>query len=97
MASIIALFAEPITWPQWLLAYLVFGALAMIFLWTKRASRQKTFANDLAVIMDREFGQKQSAGQRFLDKQLMPTLAFLFAWFFWPFIVLGRIWVAWRH
>jgi glycerol-3-phosphate acyltransferase PlsY len=97
MASITALFAELIPWQQWLLVYLVFGALAMIVLWTKRASRQKTFANELAVIIDREFGQKKSARQRFLEKQLMPALAFLFAWLFWPFILVGRIWVAWRH
>jgi len=69
----------------------------MLVLWTKRASRQKSFANELAVIIDREFGQKKSARQRFLEKRLMPTLAFMFAWLFWPFIVLGRIWVAWRH
>ena len=97
MAWITTLFSGSVSWQHWLLVYLVVGALAMTILWTKRASRERTFANEVAVIIQRELDQKKSARQRFLEKQLMPASALLFAWLFWPFIVMGRIWVAWRR
>lgn len=89
--------AMPMTWSEWLIAYFLLGALAVVLLWAKRSSRRNTFANEVSAIINRRLEHEMSPWERFVDKKLIPAAALLFAWLFWPFIVMGRIWMAWRH
>lgn len=95
--SITKLFSESQAWQLSVLTYFLLGALAVIILWFKRGSQSNTFANDVSAILNRRLELEMSPWERFVDKKLIPAMALSFAWLFWPFIVMGRIWVAWRH
>lgn len=95
--SITAMPYVPMSWREWSIAYFLLGTLAVVLLWAKRSSRKNTFANDVSAIINRRLELEMSPWQRFVDKKLIPAAALLFAWLFWPFIVMGRIWMAWRH
>lgn len=83
-------------WHIWLIVYLVIGLVVVAFLWRYRASSKKTFANEVSKIIEAELDETKSPNRLFLEKTLMTGLALLFAWLFWPIMVLGRVWVALR-
>jgi hypothetical protein len=88
--------AWPITLQEWVTTYFVVGAIVMTALWSVRASKQKTFANELATIMRPREDEDKSALRRFLERGLIPALALLFGWLVWPAMLIARVWVAYR-
>ena len=86
-----------ITWPAWVTAYFVVGAVAMALLVKLKASNQNTFKSRLAKIMQDKLDQTKSPTQRFIDQRLLPGIFLVLLWPFWPILILIRLWIAYRQ
>ena len=85
-----------ITWQEWIIAYFVVGVVVMSVLARFKASKRKTFANELWFLTRNLEDENKPPTQRFLETRLMPGLAFLFGWLVWPVMLIIRLWVAYR-
>lgn len=81
---------ESMTWQEWITAYFVLGAVVITGLYSCRVSKKPTFANQLAAVIEKQLDERKPRTQRVLERQVMPGLALLVGWIFWPLMLVGR-------
>lgn len=85
------------TFATWLTNYLVVGALVLFGMHLHGRLRPKTFAQQLALIIEREQAKQLSPKQQKMRRFMKYGVMLPFAWMNWPLMVVFKLWYEYKQ